>query len=571
MTVASTNLMVRNLRNHDQDFEWYPTTARMIDCVKGDIRKEMQIFRDDPTNSISVLDCGAGDGRVLQSLTNGPRYAIEKSQLLIEAQDASVITIGTDLMQQALIDKRVDVIFSNPPYSEFLGWARKIIKEANAKLVYLVIPERWKQDKAFAEILQSRNAKAKVIGQFDFNGPDADRRARAKVEILSIRLAYENSMYHGSRVQGLKTDPFDHWFQENFAQNAESSSFDHLNPADAIKNKVKERIKGGHELVSSTGLVNALEQFYHDDMQQLLGDYQRICDLDSVMLYEMGVNTEALAKALKLKITSLKDAYWQELFTHLRSVTNRLTKGSRDKVLGKLNESTHIDFSSANAHALLSWVIKNCNNYFDQQLVTLVKRMTRSANVVKYKSNEKVFTDEDWRYGRQPEIDRYGLDYRIILELHQAICVSQYSFEHTNSGLSDYAADLLNDIATVANNLGFDTTSQKRAHDFEWRSGKKVNFTFTDHRTGQDAILFEAKAFKKGTIHIKLNQRFACKLNTEFGRLMGWLRNAEQANEELDIPMDIANEAFGSNMKLTARHIALLGRSESTRDRAQAA
>jgi hypothetical protein len=52
---------------------------------------------------------------------------------------------------------------------------------------------------------------------------------------------------------------------------------------------------------------------------------------------------------------------------------------------------------------------------------------------------------------------------------------------------------------------------------------------------------------------------------------MGWLRNAEQANEELDIPMDIANEAFGSNMKLTARHIALLGRSESTRDRAQAA
>ena len=184
--------------------------------------------------------------------------------------------------------------------------------------------------------------------------------------------------------------------------------------------------------------------------------------------------------------------------------------------------------------------------------------MTRQANVVRYKSNEKVFTHEDWRYGNQPDIERYGLDYRIVLELHQAICVSPFMFEHTKSGLSDYAGSLLNDIATVANNLGFDTTGQNRAQDFSWESGKKVNFMFRDHKTGKEAVLFEAKAFKKGTVHIKLNQRFACKLNTEFGRLMGWLRTAQDANEEMDVPMDIANDAFGSNLQLTANHVALL-------------
>lgn len=554
----STNLMIRNLKAEGQDFEWYPTTASMIECVNADIRKKLSVFNEDPLEQISVLDCGAGDGRVLQALTNGDRFAIEKSQLLIDAQDASVITIGTDLMQQELITKRVDVIFSNPPYSEFGGWARKIVGEANAKMVYLVVPERWAKDELLQEILKDRKAEAEIIGTFDFSSPDADRPARARVNVLSIQLAYEGAMHHASRSQGLKTDPFDKWFKENFQQNASKAAFSDLNPSDAIKNKVKQRVSHGQELVTANGLVQALEAFYHEDLEKLLGDYTRICELDSILLYEMGVNTEALAKGLKLKITSLKDAYWQELFSHLDSVTSRLTANTRKTMLNKLNDSTHIDFSAANVHGLLSWVIKNCNNYFDSQLIDLVKRMTRQANVVRYKSNEKVFTHEDWRYGNQPDIERYGLDYRIVLELHQAICVSQFMFEHTKSGLSDYAGSLLNDIATVANNLGFDTTGQNRAQDFSWESGKKMNFMFRDQKTGKEAVLFEAKAFKKGTVHIKLNQRFACKLNTEFGRLMGWLRTAQDANEEMDVPMDIANDAFGSNLQLTANHAALL-------------
>lgn len=560
MSTKSANLMVKNLKNQNSDFEWYPTTTIMTDVVKKDIRSKMTLFGDDPINKISVLDCGAGDGRVLEALTNGNRFAIEKAQPLIDAQDASVITVGTDLMQQALLDKPIDVIFSNPPYSEFGAWARKIVAEANAKLVYLILPERWENDKGLTETLQARHAEHQVIGRFDFTGEDADRKARARVHIIRVQLASDGQLSPNSRTQCLKSDPFDLWFKSNFAQNASKASFDHLNPADAIRSKLKKRIDSNTELVSANGFVQALVTFYHDDLDKLLSDYQRICELDSILLYEMGVNTEAVAKGLKLKITGLKSTYWAELFKHLSSVTERLTAESRKRLLNKLDASTNIDFSAENVHALLSWVLKNCNNYFESQLISLVKKMTYQANVVKYKSNHKVFKAEDWRYGQKPEIERYGLDYRIVVELYQAICISEFTFEHTKSGLTDHAATLLDDLATVANNLGFDTTGQKKAHDFTWASGKKVNFLFRDHITGKEAVLFETKAFKKGTLHIKLNQRYACRLNTEFGRLMGWLRNAEQASEEMGVPTDIANEAFGSNLQLTASHVALLDR-----------
>lgn len=571
MASMSAHQIVKHLKDQNQDFEWYPTTEPMIEAIKDDIRKMMSIFREDPTEQISVLDCGAGDGRVLEALTQGDRFAIEKSELLVAQQDPSVITVGTDLMQQVLIDKRVSVTFSNPPYSRFSDWAVKIISEANAKLVYLILPERWESDKAILNALEARQAEAEVIEAFDFDTPEADRRARARVHVLRIQLTYERHLAGDCRIQGLKVDPFDLWFQNNFAQNAAKADFDHLNPADAINERVKRRVSNGQDLVSANGLVQALEIFYHEDLNQLLGDYERICKLDSVLLYELGVNTEKVAKGLKQKIMGLKDAYWRTLFDHLKSVTERLTKDSRSRILEKLHETTHIDFSAANAHGLLSWVIKTCNQNFDRQLIELVERMTKQANVVTYKSNQKVFEREEWAYGQKPDIERYGLDYRIVLDLYQAICVSEHSYQHTNSGLTDYAANLLDDIATVANNLGFDTTGQKRAHDYNWESGKKVNFHYWDHTSQRNVVLFEAKAYKKGTIHLKLNQRFACKLNTEFGRLKGWLRTAQEAHEEMDIPKHMADEAFGSNTQLTGEHMAALGYAGDDAKRGEAA
>ena len=84
---------------------------------------------------------------------------------------------------------------------------------------------------------------------------------------------------------------------------------------------------------------------------------------------------------------------------------------------------------------------------------------------------------------------------------------------------------------TIANNLGFETRDEAKAECRHWEAGQKVLFYFTDGKTGQRSVAFEAKAYKKGTIHLKVNQRLMCRLNVEFGRLKGWVRNAHEAAE----------------------------------------
>ena len=53
------------------------------------------------------------------------RYGIEKSQTLLNNLHEKVIILGTEFHEQSLIDKEMDVIFCNPPYSEYEEWARK--------------------------------------------------------------------------------------------------------------------------------------------------------------------------------------------------------------------------------------------------------------------------------------------------------------------------------------------------------------------------------------------------------------------------------------------------------------
>lgn len=125
------NALVAELKDNQQDFEWYPTTNEIIEAVKHDLSNQKL------DGKYSVLDCGAGDGRVLKQLTDGRKYAIEKSKPLLKALDRNIFVVGTDFMEQTLIDKRVDVVFSNPPYSVFNQWMTKIILEARAKLLYL--------------------------------------------------------------------------------------------------------------------------------------------------------------------------------------------------------------------------------------------------------------------------------------------------------------------------------------------------------------------------------------------------------------------------------------------------
>ena len=183
-TTIDTNLPILGyLKENDQDFEWYPTTEEILNCIKDNVKERFyDRFSDNEQPRVSVLDCGAGDGRALRAIANGSEmYAIEKSERLIFEMSEDIYIVGTEFHQNTIIDKKADVVFSNPPYSEYQEWATKIIKEANSTIIYLVIPNRWVDSAPIKDALSLRNCEAKVIGSFDFL--DAERKARAVVDI----------------------------------------------------------------------------------------------------------------------------------------------------------------------------------------------------------------------------------------------------------------------------------------------------------------------------------------------------------------------------------------------------
>ena len=533
--MTTTNNIVSRLKEDDQDFEWYPTTTKILDAIKIDLEGIQQY------DSVSMLDCGAGDGRALKHLTKGKKYAIEKSLPLLELMSKDIYVIGTEFNEQTLIDKKVDVVFSNPPYKHFADWACKIILEANANTIYLVMPERWVGVEGIVHAIKSREAEYSTLGTYDFL--EADRAARVTVEVVKIQLGYNGRWGRG----GQRVDPFELWFNTYFNIKAQQSELYSDRAQESSTEDLEERIERG--LVAGSDIISVLYKLYSNDKQKLLNNYKRLEEIDSVLLDELGVNVEGVIEALQKKIEGLKDLYWHELFSNFNKVTDRLTVRSRKLLLETLTKHTHIDFTESNCHAVAIWVIKNANTYFDSQLIDVVESLTSKANIQLYKSNKRTFGDEEWRYCRKPKnLDKYLLDYRIVVE-HQG-GLSCGTFDRSVNGLAERGANFLDDLCVIAACIGFDTMGMSRAKDFEWRVHKKNNFMFKDISTGEETILFEAKAFKNGNLHIKFDQSFICKLNVEFGRLKGWLKSPKDCADELDVSMEQAVEAFGSNIQL---------------------
>lgn len=531
------NALIKSVAGTQDDFEWYPTTDEIINLIKSDIQ-----YADHK----SMLDCGAGDGRVLKKIGIEKKYAIEKSRPLLDSMDKDIFIIGTEFTEQTLIDKKVDMIFCNPPYSEFEVWTTKIIVEAHAKDVYLVIPQRWAKSDLIASAIKRRDAKASVLGSFDFL--NADRRARAKVDVVRVDLSGYDQM---------KRDPFNIWFEDNFKIDAAKNSHSSRLVSSEVKAKVKQSVK--NELVNGRDLAQALESLYQADLAKLINTYKSLEHIDADLLREMNVNLVGVLGALKLKIAGLKVTYWNELFNNLDQITNRLTSDSRDKLFATLNNNTHVDFSASNAYAVVIWVIKNSNEYFNSQLIKTFELLTDHANIALYKSNQKTFGVEDWRYCAQPQgLDNYALEYRVVLDRCGGIHNGSYRYDNVN-GLSQRAATLLNDLTTIASNLYFDCDDYERANSFDWVSGKKNEFCFKDLRNGSEGVLMEVKAFKNGNLHIKFNQKFIKKLNVEFGRLKGWIKSAQQAASDLDISEEEAAESFNSNLMLGKESVLSLG------------
>jgi hypothetical protein len=539
--------LITQLKDADQDHEFYPTTNEIIRALIRNIKDgRYSGHYHQPT---SMLDIGAGNGKVLEAVRDAEigvhtLYAIERSAILRERLHHDVFVIGTDFHQQSLLSKSVGLIFCNPPYSEFEAWAVKIIRECAAPTAYLVIPQRWERSIPIHDSLTLRRTSAEIIGTFDFENAE-DRAARAKVHLLKIDFRHRD-------------DAFECFFREQFGdliQKFEQSAESEEQNGEAPHGGRRRPFYG---LVAGPDYPERMVELYHLEMANIQRNYQLVSELDADLLREFEVTPVRIMTLLRQRLTNLRTEYWHELFGRMKPITERLTSRTRKALLDTLNCNASVDFTVSNIHAVIVWAIKNANRYIEDQLIETYELMVSKANVVLYKSNQRVFVEERWRYkDTDSQNSHFALDYRIVTHRVGGIQTSSYSWEN-RMGLSQRAHEFLGDLITIANNLGFlsspDVANLNGSGD-RWVSNKPRSFFYRTPE-GKIEILFEARAFQNGNIHLRLAKKFALALNVEFGRLKGWLRNAGEAATELN---DLQAAAFfNSTLRLGGGNNALL-------------
>lgn len=535
----STNSLVMELKQAGQDEEWYPTTRSMVEAV----------MRRLPTDAKSILDIGAGDGRVLawfaEKCTDAKLYGIELSPILIKAQPSNVIPMGTNIFEQNLAYLPVDYIFCNPRYSQYEEWVCKIISEGYAKRAFLIIPQRWKESQVIAHTLKLRGAMATVIQSGDFL--DAERRARAVIDIVEIHFPKDR---WGNKV----ADPFDIWFNQNI------NTFDKAEPLKESETSSDLARKYGHTSIDD------MVADYEEESRLLIGNYQAIFKLDLILLQELGVNKEHVREGLKKKIGDLKIKYWRILFERLDAITSRLSTKSKEQLLKKLTDNTSVEFTTSNAYAVVLWTIKNANQYFNEQLIALFRELSTFDGVMGYKSNEKTWGKDHWRYMSYSEQDafrpsahrgeakvsRYALDYRIVVSRYNAIDPRGSDRYEYPGGLNKFCHDLIADVVAVMSNLGFPTRSAS-SYQRTWEGGKWQDFE-TDL-----GVLFQVKAYMNGNLHFRFMPTAIMAFNIEAGRLLRWVRTEDEVVSEMGVTREDAKKYFKSNAQLLPSGVKLLG------------
>lgn len=647
--------VIKNLKNQNQDFEWYPTTREIIEAMYWDmvgekVGEEMHRARG---KFFSMLDIGAGNCKVFDTIKQiaeeqplldaqcvynkgtaqeykssrneherlanrvfiNKYMVIEKSQLLIDLMPREALVVGVDFNENTLIDKQADIVFCNPPYSEYERWASKIIREANAKHIYLVIPQRWGKHKGIAQALKDRKAKAKIIGNFDFLNAE-DRKARAYVSLVKISL--NQGKFRGKKTESdtVNVDPFDLWFHDTFKIDAKKT------PDDWHHRKGEEEAKKEHiknELVGGRDLVSVLVQLYNKELEKLIGNYMKLSELDHEIFKELNVDVKSVLEAFKEKIKGLKNLYWQEVFSNLSEITKRLTSKTRERLLTNLAANTNIDFNESNIRAVVIWVIKNANSYFESQMLELYDTFTTEEGIRNYKSN-KHFVKDDFRYNkRDGKLTNYALEYRVVLHYYLDYWAEREGYASRNQ------IENLKDIIVVARNLGFEidmdvveSYGQKGSPYFKFggkdniyfcskmrilKKGTKtldgkieavyvhtnkpnengervmekdgveyvydknnktdwVQYKINDIYLHSDRVAVESdifttvKTFKNGNCHFQFNQEFMKKFNLEVGRIRGWLKDPAHAAEELDMSIEEAAEYWNSGFALLPSNAA---------------
>lgn len=544
------------LQQYEEDYEWYPTTDEIIEAAKKDlldygiqhkhtlrrseIRPHYQYVNEGRQKEYSLdietmLDVGAGDGRVLQAFDAQKKYGIEIARA--QADDLikkGIFLIGRDFRNVDLMLTKYGVIFCNPPYSAYENWVHTIITTANFEVLYLVIPTRWENTELKKTI--SQYYEYIVIGEYDFT--HAEREARARVHLIRVNAKWIKTINRdGNRsdmdCQETIADSFSRWVTEHIADFSE------------VKEEAYQEQEARELILKQTPIEQLLDD-YEVEKQNLFEAFKIIGHLPCDVIKMMGQDKNSMLEILRKSISGLKLKYWKAAFSQLDPVKTRMTRKMREHIFDRIREFGSLDFNTENVYSIIIWIINNTNAGIVEQIEDVFDRLTEPDYMKAYKSNTHWIKD-DWRYADgKPEKYQIGLDYRIITHCFEI----QYQYSHNPT--------VVDDFIVICNNLGF-KIKDCCIPNYNLHSTKQEFYT-------EDGTLAFTMRFYVGNknAHLKINKHILLKFNIEVAKIRKWIRSADDIQEEFELSEQEAAQFWKSGLQLIGNNdIKLLEKKRS--------